>query len=810
MIITCQGCQARFHMDDKRIRPEGAKVRCSKCRQTFVVHPPAPPDVVHPPEPPETAAHDETLPIGTHRPQAAHEDDYGPEETIAIGGFPSGTMDGAAWEESAEEPDLTVALPYPRSASREDAGEGGAAAMASMPGAGPAPIPPGGRQGGPAAGSTTGSTASSTTGSTTSSTTGSTTSSTADLTRGSAAPGTPARRQIRYVPFHRKLIYFAVIIILAIGVVAVPVEMYRPILELKKLIGNARSLLSGTEAAFLSEELARMNHFALSTLPETHRNYDRMGTYYYLAFNMLLMESEIPPESQVRQRAGLTGDDFDYATLRLAAEFWRRAFADDPGIRELFAKYKMILRDAKQNARAAGFRVADIYIMIDTGRRTGFFENNIAFLLDGYGWWEEPSYAGEPFEIKPANARWRELALADKTGFENSNIADPNNWYLPHFAKDEWGLWFSVWLTKKTGAAHNAFTIDFDASSVKKLLMEIAGIVGTLILVLAVLVFFIARWLSGQVIKPITELTRGANEVSRGNYDYLVPVLKEDEFGDLTRHFNQMTQGQKERLNLMETLKKFLSEELAEMAATSGIVIGGQKAYCTVMFTDFAGFSTITQHMNATESVNVLNAYFESLIPIIKKYGGFPDKYIGDAIVALFGAPVKLEDHAERAVACAVEMQWKMRELNRERRRQGKTVFEMRVGLNSGEVLAGAIGCDQKLEYTSIGETTNLANRMESICEIGHVMIAEGTYTRIKDIFFRGAYISVTPRRMRVKGYPEPVATYRIWVDNIEIAKDPDARDNRGFYIYKETDHQIKHSPDEVKDRMFESEARFL
>lgn len=178
------------------------------------------------------------------------------------------------------------------------------------------------------------------------------------------------------------------------------------------------------------------------------------------------------------------------------------------------------------------------------------------------------------------------------------------------------------------------------------------------------------------------------------------------------------------------------------------------------MFTDFAGFSTISQGLESSEVASVLNFYFSELIPIIKKHGGFPDKFIGDAIVAIFGAPVRFEDHAVRAVECAVELQNKIREINDRRRQAGDVIFEMRLGLNSGPVLVGAIGCDLKLEYTSIGETTNLANRMESNCKIGHIMISENTHVRITDHAFPEVYLSQTPEQEIVKGYEKPVETY--------------------------------------------------
>ncbi len=623
-----------------------------------------------------------------------------------------------------------------------------------------------------------------------------------------------AKKKPRYTPFRRKLVYFAAALIGFIAVIVIPVEIvYRPLELLHQLISNGENLIAGVQAAFTEEEMAQINRFGLETItaeePDQAALTATSPLYYSLAFNMLLMEGTLLPEDQVRNRLEYIDEfegGFRYADLRTAAGYWADRFAARPGIRKTLQKYKAILVEAKKNAKEAGFTISEVYIMIDSGRKVGFFKDHIGYLLDSINWWNISTYIGEPYRIA-GNEFWRSAALNGREGFDHNPI---DYWVFPRYDEDAWGLWYSVWLTEEYDGVFDIFNIDFNAIRVKKLRMMIIVTAAGVIAVLAVLVAFITRWLAGRVTKPITELTRGAEAVAQGDYDYVVPVLKEDEFGELTRQFNVMTQGQKERLNLMETLKKFLSEDLAERAAESGIVIGGQKADCTVMFTDFAGFSTITRNMTASESVNVLNAYFDGLVPIIKKYGGFPDKYIGDAIVALFGAPVPLTDHAERAVACAIEMQRKMRKMNEDRRRQGKTVFEMRIGLNSGEVIAGAIGCDQKLEYTSIGETTNLANRMEAICEVGHVMIAEGTYLKISETFFRGAHISVTPRQVAVKGYPEPVATYRVWVDNLVIEKDMSSAGARAFYRYTEEDHDIKYEPEDVEDRQFTHIARFI
>jgi adenylate cyclase len=767
MIISCDDCGTSFELDEKYLKPGGTKVRCARCRSVFRVYPqeaepaveapasgtPAagaapPPDPAPGPSPPR-----ETPPPEDKPPEDKPEDKSDPE-----------------WESDSPTGNRTPTPPMDESRSPA------AAAYEETP---PAAVP-------------------------------------AAQPAGQPATGTDSiLHSKRYVPFRKRLMYFAGVIIGFIALIVVPIELHRPYEELDRLIQNARSLIAGVRSAIPADEMTQMNRFALATIADPEiQSVEGRENYFYLSFNLLITDGEIPPAVEIFQRmedfeAFGGRENFRYEWLVETAAYWEERFAAAPGLREIFSKNKRLLVEAVERAAQAEFRLSGVMIMLDSGKPEGFFENHIAFVLDSFEWYES-AYSGEPYEISDENRFWRADALRGEVRYNNNPIADPQSWYLPRFDEDAFGTWFSVWLTEDVGEVYNIFNIDLDAGRVKRLLLVVLAISVGIILTLVGLSLLIANRFSKSVTKPIRELTRGAEEVSAGNYDYQVPVIHEDEIGAFTQRFNEMIRGQKQRLNLMDTMERFLSRELAEKAAESGLVLGGQKADCTVMFTDFAGFSTITMQMSATEAVNALNSYYDGMIPIIKKYGGFPDKYIGDAIVAMFGAPVRLDNHAERAVACAIEMQWKMREINHFRKREGKTVFEMRIGLNSGEVIVGAIGCDQKLEYTSIGETTNLANRMESTCEIGHVMMAEGTYEQIKDVFFKGVHISRDPEKVTVKGYPDPVSAYKVFVDNKEIAKNKDASDLRKFYIYQDVDHQLRYSPQEVPNVEFRGRAEFI
>jgi class 3 adenylate cyclase len=368
-------------------------------------------------------------------------------------------------------------------------------------------------------------------------------------------------------------------------------------------------------------------------------------------------------------------------------------------------------------------------------------------------------------------------------------VFDPENHYLPRFDTDAWGTWFSAWEAMPLALDGGrdgfvAFNLDFGAGRVRSMMLGVALELALGALVLVFLLCLALRGFGRMLTRPILALTEGAEAVMARRYNHVVPETGSLEFVRLIGVFNRMTQNVRQMVNLKETLTKLLSAELAEKAAEDGLVLGGQEVECTLLFTDFAGFATLTRSMNAGDVVDLLNAYFGEMIPIVKRHGGFPDKFIGDAVVAIFGAPVKLEDHADRAVRCAIELQQALRAFNDRRRTAGLIVFEMRIGLNSGAVIAGAIGCDTKMEYTSIGETTNLAQRMETACPIGHVRISGNTYHRLTSRSFAPAVLLDVPEVLDVKGYTEPVQTYAIAVNDLRIEKDMQAAPPLGFYRY--------------------------
>lgn len=190
---------------------------------------------------------------------------------------------------------------------------------------------------------------------------------------------------------------------------------------------------------------------------------------------------------------------------------------------------------------------------------------------------------------------------------------------------------------------------------------------------------------------------------------------------------------------------------------TTGFPVSSQALEVTVVLSDLRGFSIITESYSAREVVDLLNRYFSHMCEIIYRHGGTVDKFMGDSIMALFGAPVSRLDYIEHAVCCAVEMQILMDTFNKENESLGMPNLYMGIGINTGQVVAGKIGSDLHSEYTVIGDEVNLASRIETYTLRGQILISQKTFSRVKDL------VTVEkPIYVSVKGRREPTPLYEL------------------------------------------------
>ncbi|MBO7613299.1 MAG: adenylate/guanylate cyclase domain-containing protein, partial [Treponema sp.] len=234
-----------------------------------------------------------------------------------------------------------------------------------------------------------------------------------------------------------------------------------------------------------------------------------------------------------------------------------------------------------------------------------------------------------------------------------------------------------------------------------------------LLLIGLVLTFLIAYFFQ----RPLKKLTESANEISKGNYDVATKICSNDEMGILGDSFNAMAKSLKEKEFMRDTFGKIVTPQVRDYLLSGNASLGGQNLDVTVMFCDIRGFTTLSEHMKPEEVVSLLNSYFTGLEKCIASHGGVINKYIGDAVMALFGAPVPSSTHAMDAYLAALDMRKSLVEMNKGFVQKGMPEIHFGIGLHSGPVLAGNIGASSRMEYTVIGDTVNTASRIEGLCK---------------------------------------------------------------------------------------------
>ncbi|MDR3249194.1 MAG: adenylate/guanylate cyclase domain-containing protein [Treponema sp.] len=215
----------------------------------------------------------------------------------------------------------------------------------------------------------------------------------------------------------------------------------------------------------------------------------------------------------------------------------------------------------------------------------------------------------------------------------------------------------------------------------------------------------------------------------------------------------------KKVLALNETFGRYLSDEIVKdlLDTPDGLSLGGKKQNITIMFTDIRGFTSMSEMMGVEDAVTMLNHYFSVMVDVIHKYRGTVIEFLGDGILAIFGAPVAYENHIDSAVACAVEMQISMDEVNEWNLKNRYPILEMGVGINSGETIVGNIGSPKSMKYNVIGNNVNLASRIENFSTGGQIWISEGSYSGMKSVLKVGQSLEVSP-----KGVKTPITVYQI------------------------------------------------
>jgi adenylate cyclase len=248
-------------------------------------------------------------------------------------------------------------------------------------------------------------------------------------------------------------------------------------------------------------------------------------------------------------------------------------------------------------------------------------------------------------------------------------------------------------------------------------------------------------------------------QVAKGNFEIKAPIKSSDEVGELTQAFNHMVDGLKERDKIKNVMTKFHGSTVTDDLLKGDLMLGGKRKLVTVFFSDIRNFTQFSESHTPEEVVDMLNEYFQIMVGVITKHHGIVDKFVGDAIMATWGAPKSTGEDPVHAVRACLEMRKALAELNQKRRAQKKTPIKIGMGLHSGEAISGTIGSTERMEFTVIGDTVNMASRIESATKQYGVdlLVSEVTLQEL-----RGKFIFEDVGFAELKGKSKPVALFKI------------------------------------------------
>ena len=282
----------------------------------------------------------------------------------------------------------------------------------------------------------------------------------------------------------------------------------------------------------------------------------------------------------------------------------------------------------------------------------------------------------------------------------------------------------------------------------------------TIVAIVLSIAVITAIYFALRISRPVEEMAAAAQKVREGDLDvWINPPGSSDEISLLATRMNDMISGLRERDRIRNTFGQYLSSDVvnAILESPTGASLGGEKRELTILMSDLRGFTSIGERMAAEDVVAIINIYLGLMTEIILKYEGTIDEFIGDAIFVIFGAPVISEDHAQRAVACAIEMQEAMAEVNQRCRAANYPEVHQGIGINTGDIVVGNIGSEKRMKYGCVGRNVNLTARVESYTVGGQIFISESTRNSCGDILRIDDRMKVSP-----KGVREPITIYEV------------------------------------------------
>lgn len=312
--------------------------------------------------------------------------------------------------------------------------------------------------------------------------------------------------------------------------------------------------------------------------------------------------------------------------------------------------------------------------------------------------------------------------------------------------------------------------VTFSTSEIEQTILEMVQAIVTATIIMILVGVFVSLHMGRRITKPLHSLMNASREISSGNYKYQIKERRNDELGNLTEALNRMADGLLEKTQVENAFSRYVSKGVAKeiMGNLEHIQLGGQHVEGSVIFADIVGFTQLSERHSAEKITGVLNDYFSYISLASKMYMGAIDKYMGDCAMIVFGAPEEDKLHKMHAVYCAVMIQKLVERINVIRRNNDKLAVSFRIGINSGSMLAGNLGSTERMQYTVVGESVNLASRLQHIAEENQIIVSREFYND-PDIQWR--LKAKKYKSIHLRGIKEKVSTYVV-TDVIALYQD--------------------------------------
>lgn len=357
--------------------------------------------------------------------------------------------------------------------------------------------------------------------------------------------------------------------------------------------------------------------------------------------------------------------------------------------------------------------------------------------------------------------------------FSNVGDADPHTEIAKHldkpyvgktYEKDQWGVWLTGYAPVFDSNGQYVATVGADLEGIavhrelnRLIFFGFSALGGSLILAA-----ICARVLARSASTSLETLCRSVKEIGHGNLNVLTRLKTHDEFGEVATAMNQMVQGLKERERLKSSFARYVSSYMLEkiLQSESGLRLEGERRKVTILFSDIRHFTAISEKLPPEKVVSILNEYFDQMLEAIFSHQGTLDKFMGDGLMVEFGAPLDDPEQEKNAILCALDMQKKLQKLCEKWERQGKIALEMGIGIHTGMAIVGNIGSEERMQYTAVGDTVNVAARLEQVTKAlnQQIIISEETYKGLG-----GAFSTKSLGPLNLEGREGPINAYAIF-----------------------------------------------